>query len=344
MLLQTPDVVSAEEAHALVLHGEAAGGMRVDGSLEFRDEAGLRRLPPGLKVRRLRLVSCPNLEALPDGLDVRSLEMTDCPRITTLPSRLHCYEILARRSNLSTLDGDLLVDYRLDLGDGKRLTRLPARLKAGALILSGCTALETLPEGLEVCFLDLQGCLRLTRWPRAMTLHIGRLSLAGCARVTQLPPGLRRLAHLDVSGCPGVTRLPPGLRIDSSMEVAGSGLKRLPRSLKGVRVRWRGVEVGERVAFRPETLAADDILGFEWFIRHAGAETLDVDHDPGGERRLLRVAVPDDEPLVCVSVACPSTERRYLLRVPPATTTCRQATAWMAGFDDPDDYRPLIET
>jgi hypothetical protein len=24
--------------------------------------------------------------------------------------------------------------------------------------------------------------------------------------------------------------------------------------------------------------------------------------------------------------------------------TCRQAVAWTAGFDDPDDYRPLVET
>jgi hypothetical protein len=34
----------------------------------------------------------------------------------------------------------------------------------------------------------------------------------------------------------------------------------------------------------------------------------------------------------------------YALRVPPTMRSCRQAAAWMAGFDDPDDYRPLVET
>jgi hypothetical protein len=43
-------------------------------------------------------------------------------------------------------------------------------------------------------------------------------------------------------------------------------------------------------------------------------------------------------------VACPSTGRRYALRVPPTMRSCRQAAAWTAGFDNPDLYRPLIET
>src|SRR5260221_592481 len=102
MLLQAPDLLDAEDAHGFILQGEAAAGMRVEGTLEFHDEKALRRLPPGLKVRRLRLVGCPNLEALPEGLEVRSLEMTDCPGVTTLPSRLRCYEIQARGSNLTT--------------------------------------------------------------------------------------------------------------------------------------------------------------------------------------------------------------------------------------------------
>lgn len=47
---------------------------------------------------------------------------------------------------------------------------------------------------------------------------------------------------------------------------------------------------------------------------------------------------------VCVSVQCPSTGRRYLIRVPPNTRTCHQAAAWIAGFDDPRKYNPIIET
>ncbi len=59
---------------------------------------------------------------------------------------------------------------------------------------------------------------------------------------------------------------------------------------------------------------------------------------------LLLPAVQRDEDLVCVSLNCPSTGRRYVLRVPPAIDTCRRAAAWLAGFDNADDYAPVLET
>jgi hypothetical protein len=68
------------------------------------------------------------------------------------------------------------------------------------------------------------------------------------------------------------------------------------------------------------------------------------DTDAGGKRELLALPLPKDEPMVCVSVQCPSTGRRYLLRVPPGIQTCRQAVAWTAGFDEPDAYQPQRET
>jgi hypothetical protein len=143
------------------------------------------------------------------------------------------------------------------------------------------------------------------------------------------------------------------------MDVGGSGLTALPPQLAGVAIRWHGVPIDERIAFRPETLDAREILaepnaerrrvmmerfGLDRFMRDAKAQMLDQDRDAGGPRRLLRIELPDDEPLVCVSVICPSTQRQYMLRVPPTMQTCRQAVAWTAGFDDPDDYRPAVET
>jgi len=41
---------------------------------------------------------------------------------------------------------------------------------------------------------------------------------------------------------------------------------------------------------------------------------------------------------------CPSTGRKYLLRVPPHIADCRAAAAWLAGFNNPDEYRPVQET
>jgi hypothetical protein len=85
-------------------------------------------------------------------------------------------------------------------------------------------------------------------------------------------------------------------------------------------------------------------MGYDAFLSEAAAQVLDQDVDPGGERRLLKVPLPRDEDLVCLAVYCPSTGRQYILRVPPTTRTCRHAAAWIAGFDDPDEYRPLVET
>jgi hypothetical protein len=34
----------------------------------------------------------------------------------------------------------------------------------------------------------------------------------------------------------------------------------------------------------------------------------------------------------------------YLIRVPPDTKSCRHAAAWIVGFDNPDDYHPIVKT
>jgi hypothetical protein len=84
--------------------------------------------------------------------------------------------------------------------------------------------------------------------------------------------------------------------------------------------------------------------GLDRFMADARAEILDEDQDAGGRRRLLRLTLEGDEDLVCVTVVCPSTDRQFVLRVPPTMRTCRQAVAWTAGYDDPDLYSPRVET
>jgi hypothetical protein len=295
----------------------------------------------------------------PEGLQVHGrLDLADTGAID-LPRGLRCYHLELRGSGIRALPEGLEVEYKLDLQDCRDLEELPAGLKVGSLVLRGCTALRSLPEGLDVYFLDLQGCTRLAGWPRRARIRIGRLNASGCTRLTGLPAGLRSLAQLDVSNCPNLRALPQGLEISSWLDVGGSGITRLPASLAGVRLRWRGVPVEERIAFRPETITVAEVLGernaelrrvllerfgFDRFMVEAGAAVVDRDRDAGGERQLLRLKLEDDEDLVCVAVNCPSTARRYLLRVPPAMRTCRQAVAWTAGFADPEQYRPLVET
>ncbi|WP_281261394.1 hypothetical protein [Chamaesiphon polymorphus] len=42
-----------------------------------------------------------------------------------------------------------------------------------------------------------------------------------------------------------------------------------------------------------------------------------------------------------MGIICPSTGH---LHVPPYMDTCHQSAAWIAGFDNPKDYAPAIES
>jgi hypothetical protein len=348
-----------KEARKLILRGEAPANPRVSGHLNLSNSPELEKLPEGLTAASLDVSGCERLGSLPNNLRVRRLNLSGCKALSGLPAGLSLYELQMREVEIRELPSDLRVEYRLDLAGCSSLERLPEGFKVGTLLLNDCVSLESLPEGLEVNFLDISGCAALRGWPRNARIGIGRLRAANCAQLTSLPHWLTDVAQLDVSGCAGLTRLPEGLRITSWLDLANSGIKSLPDSIQGARLRWRGVPIDGRIAFRPETITTNEILaetnaelrrvllermGYEAFLDKAEAETLDRDRDPGGERRLLRVPMENDEDLVCVSVICPSTGRRYVIRVPPTTQSCRQAVAWIAGFDDPDDYRPLVET
>jgi hypothetical protein len=159
-------------------------------------------------------------------------------------------------------------------------------------------------------------------------------------------------------GCEKLKKLPDNLKADGWLDIDSNDLVRPHHQ---VRLRWRGVLVPQKVVLSPELLTTAEILnepnaevrrvmveryGRDRFLRET-TTVLDEDRDAGGVRQLLSIPVleSDAEPImVCVSLTCPSTGRNYLLRVPPTMRTCRQAVAWSAGFDDPADYRPLMET
>jgi hypothetical protein len=188
---------------------------------------------------------------------------------------------------------------------------------------------------------------------------VGKLAARGCTLISALPGWLTDLAQLDVCDCINLEALPETLQVSAWIDLANTQIQSLPPALQDVQLLWRGLPIDQRVAFHPETITAQEILdqrniemrrlllerlGYEAFVEQAQAEILDLDYDAGGARRLLRIPLADDESLVCVAVACPSTGQQYVIRVPPGMRTCRQAIAWTAGFDDPDDYSPLVET
>jgi hypothetical protein len=316
-------------------------------------------LPSGLTAPALLAAGARNLKALPPLLNCGRIDASNCTSLATVGTHLVTNELNVSGTAIEEFPGDLRVALRLEANQCSRLRRLPAGLKVGVLSLRECLALTALPAGLDVSFLDVSGCVSLEALPDDLRIEGGRLRVRDCPRLRGLPTRLGRLAQLDIAGCLNVTALPAGLVVSSWIDVGGSGVTALPSHLAGVGLRWRGVPIDERIAFRPETLSHEEVLaernaerrrvmleryGLDRFMADSAAETLDEDRDPGGPRRLLRLKLDGDEDLVCVTVVCPSTERQFVLRVPPNMRTCRQAIAWTAGFDNPHLYKPLIET
>lgn len=354
-----PTIVKALEARECIRRGTSPDNMQVKGHLDLTGIPGLRTLPTGLVADSIDLSGCTTLEELPADLKVRRLNLSHCRGLCRLPAGFHCYDLNLTGTCLTELPPDLRVEFRLDLTDCFDLERLPNGLKVGTLILQGCASLEALPESLNVSFLDISGCVSLQKWPQQAISPVGRLRAQGCLQWTTLPTWMTQVTQLDLVGCANLIHLPASLHIGSWVDIADTGITSLPDDLDHVQLRWRGVAIDRRVAFQPETITSQEILdttnvelrrvmlermGYEAFLKQANAKVLDTDTDPGGERRLLRVPIDNDEPLVCISVFCPSTERQYVLRVPPQMHTCCQAAAWLAGYDNPDDYHPIAET
>ena len=184
----------------------------------------------------------------------------------------------------------------------------------------------------------------------------GNLDLSGASQLYNLPENLT-CETLDISDCVNLTNLPQGLHVTHWIELAGSGITNLGAG-HGFVLRFRGVRVTDRIAFESDSIAGQDILnvenielrrvlierlGYETFLQQVGGLIRDRDRDAGGERQLVYIPFEDDEALMILKVICPSTGHTHVLRVPPYIQTCHQATAWIAGFNNPDDYNPLIE-
>jgi hypothetical protein len=80
-------------------------------------------------------------------------------------------------------------------------------------------------------------------------------------------------------------------------------------------------------------------IGFERFVDLAKPEI--IDKSTIGE--LLKIKLQGDEDIVLLSVKDASTDRNYLLRVPPNMKTALQAKAWTFGFKE-NEFNPIVET
>jgi hypothetical protein len=349
------NVLQVDKATALLKKGMLLPNSVVDGTI--RVSSGDLEIPPGLVVDTLELNE--QDVKLNPGLKARCLLLNKVNLQNGLPGDLVCEQLGAVETNLRDIPHGVTVSQRLDLRNCLQFVRLPPEFKTGSLILRDCSALETLPEGLSVYFLDISGCTRIRALPARGSIHYGRLVARNCVNLESLPDWLENLSGLDLQNCSRIDRPPKRLKISEWLDIAGTGITSLPPHLDNVGLRWRGVPVDKRIVFHPESLTSNDILqernaevrrvmlervGFERFVELSNAETLDTDRDKGGERRLLRVVMPSDEDIVCVSFSCPSTGRKYIVRVPPTIRTAHAAVSWIAGFDNPNDYKPIMES
>lgn len=334
-------------------------------SLTLKGCPQLRRLPDSLHVQgNLRLIGLP-LTALPSMLKVDGhLILECCPQLSSLPNQLQVGKNLTiRKCPIAVLPDDLRVGGNLVIKRCPALTALPFIMAVGGNVyLSKCPELTTVQTVTRFSkSLRINDCPKLSSLPTNLTVP-GTLDLARCAGLTALPSGTEIglksqyswRPSLVIADCHQLQSLPNDLKITGPIDLAGSGLKALPESLSKVRVMWRGMAIRAEAVLAPERLSATEILeernaevrrvmlervGCDQVLEKAKARTIDQDHDAGGPRRLVQIA--SAHYLQC---RCPSTGRVYLLRVPPTTRTCRVAAAWLAGFDNPNDYRPLVET
>jgi hypothetical protein len=92
-----------------------------------------------------------------------------------------------------------------------------------------------------------------------------------------------------------------------------------------------------------------ELMTYEKFIKESKAKTLDRG-EPGDESALYKVDLGEEaEPVTILQVINSTAEadgsfRKYFLRVPPNMESVRQAVAWTFCFDNPEDYKPEVET
>ncbi|OYP36425.1 DUF6745 domain-containing protein [Rhodopirellula sp. MGV] len=280
-------------------------------------------------------------------------------KLSSIACRLQCNDLDLSGTPIESLPKSLKVRSRLTLDNCTSLQRLPKGLTCGSLSLRGCVFIDRLPEQLSTWFLNASGCPRLSSWPKEATIRNGNVNLRNCVEIRELPGWLGPLGQLDLGGCVNLHALPEGLQVSGWIDIGGSGIQSLPKSLANSPLRWRSVPITHQIAFEPDKITAKQVLdernaelrrvmiermGYLKFANDVEAKELDRDTDAGGQRQLLKIDIDEDEPLVGLVCNCPSTNRQYFLRVPPQMQTCHQAAAWMAGFDDPKRYRPVIET
>ncbi|MCB9652535.1 MAG: hypothetical protein H6729_00185 [Deltaproteobacteria bacterium] len=350
--------------------------LAVGGDLLLRNVPRLRSLPQGLAVRRDIYLhgegpALTGLSSVHGRLIVRQHPLNQLPEGLQVLGDL----VLAELPNLTWLPRNTKV-AGFFIGRNLTIQSLPPSLKVGrGTDLRHCSELEVVAEGFEAGdFLYLVDAPKLHLLPASMP-PLGEptdplQAIGSPGRAMGAPADYRaaldllgdrcgRLPALDVSGCSSLRRLPL-VRGSGAIEIAGAALTEAPDIDDRMHFTWDGVTVPKDFLFGDALPPIVDVLNHRsaevrrvtmlrleesGMLAQSDFDTLDEDEDAGGRRRLLRFNDPQGkEPMVVLCCQCPSTARRYYLRVHPRVRSCQEAAAWMAGYDEPKRYRPEFET
>ena len=342
--------------------------LEIKGNLILSGLKSLQALPQNIHVHQNMILMGGAIAELPAGLRIDGdLHIQSCLRLRSLPQRLKLAgSLIINRCLFLRLPEAMQIGADLCISRCPHLVETPAELSvSGNVTIAQCNSLAKVTSGIQIGGnLNLLHCKRLTSLPDNLAVP-GAINLTGCSSLAQLPADLNLGNHylaLNLSGCTALRHLPENIKGNGGIELYNSGLESLPdRLVRQVTLRWRGVAVESDLIFNPETLPPEQILGqrnselrrvllervgIDKVLAEAGAKELDSDTDCGGPRKLVVVKLPtlSRENLVYLVCRCPSSGRQYMLRVPPNTQNCHEAAAWIAGFENPDEYRPYQET
>ncbi|MDB6133792.1 MAG: hypothetical protein JWM59_2035 [Verrucomicrobiales bacterium] len=289
-----------------------------------------------LNGKRIKISDCPKLvrmTAPTGGLEL--LHLKNCPALPALPEGMSFQgepaELILREcGSLAALPADMSTGTRIPDPQGPASLVVEAApfppgkppawpftwsVRVRGVLLEPATVLD--PEGIDP--------IVVLRHPNAEVRRV-LLENLGMERLLSTVPH----ENVDEDTDPGGPRRLIQFQLVEQPRAAGrASLADLPYAPAS---EPKDFSLVERIAYGIERM----ILNFQ--RRKIGL--------PAVSRPAIVLGSPPVPPrLVCyLECRCPSTGRRYLLPVPPAVRTCRAAAAWMAGFDNPDDYAPLLET
>jgi len=346
----------------------------LNGDLYLIGCSRLRKLPRQLLARRLVIIGC-FISTLPEEMVIiESIHIESCSQLTQWPVRMDCLESegLERLTiyNCATpkLPQQIVARDRIHFVN-LSTKELNSNLIAKSIFIRKCRELEKVSGTITTSKLSFNNCTRLRTFS-ALPQKIQVLDLSNCQSLEALPDSLVFRSkwpdrnELILTNCKELRNLPTKMTFSGRLEVSGCGLTGLPKKMRKCSVLWRGHWVPPETIFYPETLTPQDILtqsnaeirrlmlervGIDKVLNNAKAITINTDTDVGGPRSLLEVRIAQsrrrtEQVLRYLRCRCPSTEREYLLSVPRRIKNCHAAAAWLAWFDNPLEYQPILET